>query len=238
MRAVILAGGKGTRLKPYTNVIPKALMPIGDMPILEVLIHQLKRAGVNEVILTVGHMAHLLNAFFQDGQRFGTPIRYSYEDKPLGTAGPLKRIKGLTKTFLVMNGDVLTDLDFTDLIQYHRESKSMVTIAMYCRQIKIDLGVIQLDGGNQVTGYIEKPNYEFNVSMGVYVFEREALEFIPDDEYFDFPSLILKLLENGEKVAGYPFNGYWQDLGRPDDYEQAVDDFEKMKHIFLPDQVE
>ena len=238
MRAVILAGGKGTRLKPYTNVIPKPLMPIGDMSILEVLIHQLQRAGVHEVILTVGHKADLLHAFFQDGQRFGIPIRYSYEDKPMGTAGPLKIVKGLPKTFLVMNGDVLTDLDFSDLVRFHKETQSMVTIAMYNRHVNIDLGVLQFNDGYQVTGYIEKPTYEFNVSMGVYVFELAALDYIPADEHFDFPSLILKLIENGQKVSGYPFTGYWQDLGRPDDYEQAVEDFDKMKHIFLPDQVE
>jgi NDP-sugar pyrophosphorylase family protein len=238
MKAVVLAGGKGARLKPYTNVIPKPLMPIGDMPILEVLIHQIQRAGVHEVILTVGHMAELLRAFFQNGERFGTPIRYSFEDKPLGTAGPLKKIQGLTETFLVLNGDVLTDLDFADLVRFHHESKSLVTIAMYCRQVKIDLGVLQLNDGHQVTGYIEKPTYEFNVSMGLYVFEPGVIKYIPEDAYFDFPSLILKLIENGQKVSGYPFHGYWQDLGRPDDYEQAVEDFENMKHIFLQEETE
>jgi NDP-sugar pyrophosphorylase family protein len=233
MKAVILAGGKGARLAPYTKVIPKPLMPIGDMPILEVLLRQIKRAGVDEVILTVGHMAELLRAFFQEGERLGTPIRYSYEHEPLGTAGPLKLVTGLDETFLVMNGDVLTTLDFADLIAFHRKSRALVTIAMYDRKVKIDLGVLQLDGGNEVIGYIEKPTYDFQVSMGVYVFEPAALKFIPEQTYFDFPTLILRLLECGEKVAGYPFDGYWQDLGRPDDYEQAVNDFENMRDAFL-----
>jgi NDP-sugar pyrophosphorylase family protein len=235
MKAVVLAGGKGTRLWPYTRVIPKPLMPIGDMPILEVLLHQVKRAGVDEVILTVGHMAELLRAFFQNGERLGTVIRYSYEEVPLGTAGPLKLITGLDSTFLVLNGDVLTTLDFSDLLHFHRESQAVVTIAMHCRSVKVDLGVLQLNGDHRVTGYIEKPTYDLNVSMGVYVFEPAALDYIPSDQYFDFPSLILTLIENDQKVVGYSFDGYWQDLGRSDDYEQAVQDFEQMKSQFLPE---
>jgi NDP-sugar pyrophosphorylase family protein len=235
MKAVVLAGGKGTRLWPYTRVIPKPLMPIGDMPILEVLLHQVKRAGVDEVILTVGHMAELLRAFFQNGERLGTVIQYSYEQVPLGTAGPLKQIIGLDKTFLVLNGDVLTTLDFADLLRFHNESQALVTIAMHARKVKIDLGVLQLDDKHRVTGYIEKPTYDLNVSMGVYVFEPAALEYIPNDQYFDFPDLILKLIEKDQKVVGYSFNGYWQDLGRADDYEQAIQDFEEMKSQFLPE---
>jgi NDP-sugar pyrophosphorylase family protein len=235
MKAVVLAGGKGTRLWPYTRVIPKPLMPIGDMPILEVLLHQVKRAGVDEVILTVGHMAELLRAFFQNGERLGTVIQYSYEQVPLGTAGPLKQIIGLDKTFLVLNGDVLTTLDFADLLRFHNESQALVTIAMHARKVKIDLGVLQLDDKHRVTGYIEKPTYDLNVSMGVYVFEPAALDYIPNDQYFDFPDLILNLIEKKQKVVGYSFNGYWQDLGRSDDYEQAIQDFEEMKSQFLPE---
>ena len=233
MKAVILAGGKGSRLAPYTKVIPKPLMPIGDMPILEVLLHQIKRAGVDEVILSVGHMASLLRAFFQEGETIGARIRYSYEQTPLGTAGPLALIDGLDETFLVMNGDVLTTLDFCDLVAFHKRSGALVTIAMYNRQVKVDLGVLQLDGGNQVKGYIEKPTYDFQVSMGIYVFEPEALKYIPAHQYFDFPNLILRLLKEDKTVVGYPFGGYWQDLGRPDDYEQAIQDFEDMRAQFL-----
>jgi NDP-sugar pyrophosphorylase family protein len=233
MKAVILAGGKGSRLAPYTKVIPKPLMPIGDMPIMEVLLHQIKRAGVDEVILSVGHMASLLRAFFQEGEQLGMCIRYSYEKTPLGTAGPLAMVDGLDDTFLVMNGDVLTTLDFSELVKFHRASKALVTIAMYNRQVNIDLGVLQLNGGHEVTGYIEKPTYDFQVSMGVYVFEPAVLKYIPLQQYYDFPTLILRLLEAGERVVGFPFGGYWQDLGRPDDYEQAVRDFENMRAQFL-----
>ena len=233
MKAVILAGGKGSRLVPYTKVIPKPLMPIGDMPIMEVLLHQIKRAGVDEVIISVGHMASLLRAFFQEGKRFGISIHYSYEQAPLGTAGPLALVDGLDETFLVMNGDVLTTLDFNALVKFHRESKALVTIAMYNRQVKIDLGVLKLNGGHEVIGYIEKPTYDFQVSMGVYVFEPAVLKYIPIQQYYDFPTLILRLLEAGERVAGFPFSGYWQDLGRPDDYEQAILDFETMRAQFL-----
>lgn len=233
MKAVILAGGKGSRLMPYTKVIPKPLMPIGDMPILEVLLHQIKHAGVDEVILSVGHMASLLRAFFQDGQHLGMRIRYSYENTPLGTAGPLAMVDGLDETFLVMNGDVLTTLDFSELTKFHRESKALVTIAMYNREVKIDLGVLKLNGGNEIIGYLEKPTYNYQVSMGVYVFEPAVLKYIPEGQYFDFPSLILRLIEAGERVVGFPFSGYWQDLGRPDDYEHAILDFETMRHQFL-----
>jgi len=233
MKAVILAGGKGSRLAPYTKVIPKPLMPIGDMPIMEVLLHQIKRAGVDEVILSVGHMASLLRAFFQEGEQLGMCIRYSYEKTPLGTAGPLAMVDGLDDTFLVMNGDVLTTLDFSELVKFHRASKALVTIAMYNRQVNIDLGVLQLNGGHEVTGYIEKPTYDFQVSMGVYVFEPAVLKYIPLQQHYDFPTLILRLLEAGERVVGFPFSGYWQDLGRPDDYEQAILDFETMRAQFL-----
>jgi NDP-sugar pyrophosphorylase family protein len=233
MKAVILAGGKGSRLAPYTKVIPKPLMPIGDMPILEVLLNQIKRAGVDEVILSVGHMASLLRAFFQNGQHLGMHIRYSYENFPLGTAGPLALVEGLDETFLVMNGDVLTTLNFGELTKCHRESKALVTIAMYNREVKIDLGVLKLNDKNEVTGYLEKPTYNYQVSMGVYVFEPEVLKYIPKEQYFDFPSLILRLIESGERVVGFPFGGYWQDLGRPDDYEHAILDFETMRNQFL-----
>jgi len=233
MKAVVLAGGKGTRLAPYTKVIPKPLMPIGDMPILEVLLHQVKRAGVSDVILTVGHMAELLRAFFQNGERLGVNIHYSYEDQPLGTAGPIKLIGGLDRTFFVMNGDVLSTLDFSDLLQFHQSSNALITIAMHHRQVKIDLGVLHVENDNRVSGYFEKPKYDFNVSMGIYVFEPQVLDYIPDDQYFDFPSLILRLIETGKKVVGYPFDGYWMDLGNPEDYEQAIQDFEVMRGQFF-----
>jgi NDP-sugar pyrophosphorylase family protein len=234
MKAVILAGGKGTRLKPYTTILPKPLMPIGDMPILEILLRQMKRAGVDEVVLTVGHLAEMLRLFFQDGQRLGLRIDYSYEDSPLGTAGPLSLVEGLDGTFLVANGDVLTTLPLANLLGHHRLSGATATIAMHRRQVHIDLGVIEQDDDGRVAGYIEKPTYDFMVSMGIYVFEPRVLDYIPRSEYLDFPDLVKQLIAAGEVVTGFPFDGYWQDLGRADDYERAIEDFDRMRAEFLP----
>ena len=235
MKAVILAGGKGTRLRPYTKILPKPLMPIGDMPILEILLRQMKRAGVDNAILTVGHLAEFLRLFFQDGQRLGMKIDYSYEEQPLGTAGPLTLLSGLDETFLVSNGDVLTTLDLRSLIEYHKQQGAAATIAMHQRQVKVDLGVLELDDQNVINGYIEKPTYEFMVSMGIYVFEPHVLQYIPHGEFYDFPDLVKQLISVGERVVGFPFSGYWQDLGREDDYERAVLDFDRMRDEFLPE---
>lgn len=234
MKAVVLAGGKGTRLAPYTHILPKPLLPIGDMPILEVLLHQMRRFGVDEVILTVGHLSGLLQAFFQDGAPWGMKISYSHEEEPLGTAGPLSLIDGLDSTFLVLNGDVLTTLDFSDLLRFHRSQGGVATIAVHQRQVRIDLGVVQWNGSSQISGYIEKPVYDYTVSMGIYMFEPRVLDYIPHNAYLDFPDLVLKLIDAGEKVHGYKFDGYWMDLGRPDDYDQAAADFADRRHEFLP----
>lgn len=237
MKAVILAGGKGARLSPYTTILPKPLMPIGDMPILEVMLRQMKEAGVDQVVLTVGHLSELLRAFFKDGSDFGLNIAYSYEDHPLGTAGPIALVSGLQETFLVSNGDVLTTLNLRELIEFHKSQKAIATIAAHHRQSKIDLGVIQRNGDCSITGYIEKPVYDFLVSMGIYVFEPSVMAYIEPNQYLDFPDLVKKLIAAGERVVGYEFNGYWEDLGRPDDYARASKDFENMRCQFLPQAV-
>ena len=203
------------------------------MPILEVLIRQMKRYGIEEIILTVGHLSELLRTFFQDGSRFGVRIEYSHEEEPLGTAGPLAMVHGLDDTFLVTNGDVLTTLDIGALIDYHLSQGAAATIAMHSRTVQIDLGVIKFNGRNEVIDYVEKPSINYEVSMGIYVFEPKALEYIPHDSYMDFPDLILELLGHGQRVVGFPFDGYWQDLGRRDDYDQATSDFERMRSEFL-----
>jgi NDP-sugar pyrophosphorylase family protein len=235
MKAIVLAGGKGARLAPYTKILPKPLMPIGDMPILEVLLRQMKRAGIEEVVIAVGHLSGLLHAFFQDGSNLGLRITYSYEDTPLGTAGPLSLVRDLDKTFLVSNGDVLTTLEFRDLLRFHAEQKAAVTIAVHCRKVDIDFGVVQCDESHQIIGYVEKPSIDYMVSMGIYVFEPKVLSFIPFSRYLDFPDLIKNLISAGERVVGYPFKGYWQDLGRPDDYERAAQDFDSMQTLFFPE---
>jgi NDP-sugar pyrophosphorylase family protein len=236
MKAVVLAGGKGTRLAPYTRIIPKPMMPIGDKAILEIMLHQMQRAGINEIILTVGHLAGLMRAYFQDGTQYGVNICYSFEDHPLGTAGPLGLINGLDDTFLVCNGDVLTTLDIQDLIKFHQQNQGVATIASHQRQVHIDLGVIQTNGDHTIVGYQEKPTIDYLVSMGIYIFEPTVLQYIHKGQYLDFPDLIKILVAEKKKVLAYPFEGYWEDLGRADDYEQANIDFEQMRSQFLPEE--
>ena len=222
MKAVILAGGKGTRLKPYTTVFPKPLMPIGDKPILEIVIGQLKSHGFNEITMAVGHLAELIMTFFNDGGKYGIKIKYSREDHPQGTAGPLALMKEeLSETFLMMNGDVLTTLNYSDLVNQHKKNRAIATIALSKRDVYIDFGVVKLDDGDSIVGYTEKPKIDYLVSMGVYVFDPKVLEYIKPNEYLDFPDLIKKLISNGETVKGYVYDGYWLDIGRPDDYERA-----------------
>lgn len=238
MQSIILAGGKGTRLKPYTTVFPKPLMPIGDLPILEVVIRQLKYFGFTKTILAVGHLKELIQAYFGDGDKWNMDICYSNEDKPLGTAAPLKLIDNLKDYFLVMNGDVLTNLDYRKFFQFHIEGDAMCTIATYQKPVKIDLGVLKIHEdrplyNQEVYDYIEKPTLNYSVSMGVYAFKKTALDFIPTNEYFDFPDLIKTLLKNDKKVLSYPFDGYWLDIGRAEDYEKATEEFEKNKAEFI-----
>ncbi len=235
MKAVIMAGGKGARLAPYTKILPKPLIPIGDMPIMEVLIRQMASAGFKEIFVTVGHLSGLLKAFFQDGDQWHVHLHYSYEDQPLGTVGSLASITELDDTFLMANGDVLTTLDFRELVSFHKSQGAAATIAMHRRKVKIDFGVLKMEEQSRIVGIIEKPTYEYQVSMGVYVFEPEVIQFIQPGKYLDFPDLIQILIDAGKKVVGYPFDGYWQDLGRQDDYEQATKDFDTMRDQFIPE---
>ena len=234
MQAVILAGGKGRRLAPYTTVFPKPLMPIGDMPILEIVIRQLKKHGFTKIVLAVGHLAGLIEAYFGDGSKWGVNITYSREDEPLGTAGPLALIDDLDENFLVMNGDLLTNIDYSGLMKYHLENGGLSTISMYTKDVPISLGVLELDDEGNIVDYIEKPILKYKVSMGIYIFNNRILEYIEHDKYLDFPDLIKKLLAAGERVVEYEYNGYWEDLGRPDDYARASKDFENMRAQFLP----
>ncbi len=235
MRAVILAGGKGTRLAPYTTVFPKPMMPVGDMPILEVVIRQLGRAGFSDITLAVGHLAGLLLAYFGDGTQFGVQLHYAYEDQPLGTAGPLAGIPGLRDApFLVMNGDLLTTLDYGALLTYHLEHGPMATIATHERVVHIDYGVIDDTADRRITAYTEKPTLPYRVSMGIYLFDPAVLDLLTPSVYCDFPDLVQRLLARDAPVLSYPFAGYWLDIGRPDDYQQAIDEFERMREQFLP----
>ncbi len=235
MKAVILAGGKGTRLRPYTVAFPKPLMPVGNMPILEIIIRQLKSHGIEDIILAVGHLSELIMTYFGDGRKFGVNIKYSKEDIPLGTAGPLSLLKDeLNETFIVMNGDILTTLNYSDLVNYHKKNKSIATIALNKRDVYIDFGVVEIDKKNyNILKYIEKPTLHYLVSMGIYVFEPKVLEYIPYGVKFDFPDLVRELIKSKETVKGYVYDGYWLDIGRPEDYEKANIEIDKiMKYLF------
>jgi NDP-mannose synthase len=223
MKTIILAGGKGTRLAPYTTIFPKPLVPIGDRPILEIIIRQLVNQGLGDIILSVGHLGELIEAYFQNGHRNipGLSLEYFREKQPLGTAGSLAMIPGLDETFLAMNGDILTTLNYQALIKYHREQRAALTIAMHAKDVKIDLGVLETNERGELTAFHEKPLYSFAVSMGVYVYEPYVLRYIEKGKPLDFPDLVKLLLSKGEKISGFPSQDYWLDIGRREDYELA-----------------
>jgi NDP-sugar pyrophosphorylase family protein len=234
VKAVILAGGRGTRLLPYTVVLPKPLMPIADVPILDVVIRQLKAHGFQEVIISVGYLAELIMAYCRNGERYQLQLRYSPEEEPLGTAGPLAEIENLDETFLVMNGDILTTLNFSDLIAFHKEHGAAATIATHRRKVVIDFGVMEIDGkSNELREYREKPTLEYSVSMGIYVFEPSVLRYIKKGQKLDFPDLAKMLVASKEKVLCYRSDEYWLDIGRPDDYRKAVEEFDGLKGRLL-----
>ena len=233
--AVILAGGKGTRLAPYTTVLPKPLMPLGDMPVLEILLRQLHAAGVGDVVLCVGHLSSLIEAYFGDGGSLGLSIRYSREQEPLGTAGPLRFVDGLDAPFFVMNGDLLTSMDFSDMLRHHSDSEAAMTVGLTRRNVRIDLGVVETDAAGRVTGYVEKPTFDYDVSMGIYVVDPRVLGHLPPSGPFDLPDLVLELEAAGEPVISHRTTGYWLDIGRPDDFEEASRLFEDNRGVFLPD---
>jgi NDP-sugar pyrophosphorylase family protein len=223
VKAVILAGGRGTRLAPYTSVLPKPLMPIGDRSILEVVVGQLEDAGIFDVHFCVGYLAHLIEAVFESRENGHVNITYVREQEALGTAGPLRLVDGLDSTFIVMNGDVLTTIDYEKLIRFHREQGNALTIATRERSIKIDYGLLHLDEGSRVQSYEEKPTISSRVSMGIYVMEPDVIELVPKGEFFDFPDLVRTLLAEGEPVGAYDHDGLWFDIGRQEDYERAID---------------
>lgn len=234
MRAIVLAGGRGTRLRPFTTSFPKPLMPIGDVPILEILLRQLKAHGVRHVTVLTGHLAYLIEGYFADGASLGLSIDYLHEAEPLGTAGPLRQLAGtLDDDFFVLNGDLLTDLDFATLMQRHDESGAVATVSTFSRTEKIELGVLQIGPGGLVIGYEEKPTLSYDVSMGVYAMSPSVLDRVPTG-YYDMPTLILDLLGAGQRVVSHRHTGRWLDIGRGDDYDEANRLFADDPAIFLP----
>jgi NDP-sugar pyrophosphorylase family protein len=232
MRAVILAGGKGTRLRPYTTVLPKPLVPVGDRPILELVIRQLARYGFTRIDLSVGHLGQLISTYLDQIELpEGLDLHYTWEDQPLGTAGALREVEGLAEgDFLAMNGDVLTTLDYAQLMRFHRSSGAALTIASHEKDVNVSLGVIESEDGF-VTDYIEKPTMHFQVSMGVYAYSPKALEFIPAG-YFDFPDVVKALIEAGEKVAIYAAQARWFDIGTIEEHEQATEEIANNPGLF------
>lgn len=236
-RAVILAGGKGSRLAPYTTVLPKPLLPVGDRAILDVVVRQLQQAGFDHLTIAVGYLSHLVKAVMGDGSRFGVAIDYREEEAPLGTVGPLATIEGLDDSFLVMNGDVLTALDYADLMRIHREAGNLLTIASHRRVVRTEYGVLHLGDQagetSRVVAFEEKPQLPYTVSMGVYIMEPRVLDFLEVGKRFDLPDLVLKLIALDEPVGSYLFDGFWLDIGRHDDYERAIQEFDEVKGQLL-----
>ena len=232
-RVVILAGGKGKRLAPYTFVIPKPIVPIGTTPILEIVLRQLSRSGFKRVTIALGHMAEIIQAVAGNGSKFGLEVTYSQEDEPLNTIGPLTLVHDLTDDFIVMNADLLTDLDFGDLWNFHRKHGGIGTIAVFHKATKLELGVIQTNTAGQVIGFEEKPTLRHHVSMGIYAFKKEVLQYIPKGVPYGFDSLMTTLIDKREKVLTYPFAGRWLDIGVPADYEKAQGEFEADPEIYL-----
>jgi len=234
LRAVILAGGKGTRLRPFTVNFPKPLVPLGDTPVLEVLIRRLIHYGITDITLTLGHLAELVKAYFHHRQKLVEQITLHFveEEEPTGTAGSLSFVPNLDDTFLVMNGDLLTNLNFHDLVRFHQEQKAVLTIATHTRTVKIDLGVLKFDETYQIIDYLEKPETTYQVSMGIYVYEPSVLKHIEYGKYLDLPDLVLRLLAKGERICACPVDCLWLDIGRPDDYAKAQELFSEKREEF------
>jgi NDP-sugar pyrophosphorylase family protein len=234
LRAVILAGGKGVRLHPFTVNFPKPLVPLGEKPILEILIRRLICFGITDVTLALGHLAELIQAYFHHHRALAEQLtlRYVQEDSPTGTAGSLAMVEGLDETFLVMNGDLLTDVDLDELVAFHRREGAALTIATHKRCVKMDFGVLEFNSDYRLTDYREKPENTYHVSMGIYVYEPRVLRYIEPGAYLDFPDLVLKLIAAREKVSAFTTECMWLDVGRPDDYARAQELFSEKRSRF------
>ncbi len=234
MRAAILAGGLGTRLAPYTTVLPKPLIPIGQRPILELIIRQLAARGFDRVDLCVAHLGELIRAYLEQSSAVpsGMHIAYNWEDEPSGTAGAIRQLEPADGPLLVMNGDILTTLDYRELIAFHEEQGAALTVAAHRKDVKVELGVIE-GADTRVTDYIEKPTLSYEVSMGIYVYGPEAVARIPAGR-FDFPDLVLALIAEGLPVCKYPFTGPWYDIGTPTEHELATSAYDIEPELYEP----
>jgi NDP-sugar pyrophosphorylase family protein len=232
VRAIILAGGKGMRLRPYTTLIPKPLVPLGGKySILEIIIMQLARSGFTHITLAVNHLSQLIMAYFGDGSRLGVQLDYSLEDRELSTIGPLTLIADLPENFLVMNGDVLCNLDYRAFLDAHIKDASLISVSAYRRQVKIDFGVLRYDKEGRLTEFKEKPELDFDVSMGIYAINRSVIEALPHGVPYGFDNLMMDGLAGGKRINIRPFSGYWLDIGRSDDYEYADENFTELSGL-------
>ncbi len=232
---IILAGGRGTRLAPYTTVLPKPLMPVGDVPILEIVIRQLAAHGLKHIVVATGYLGALIEAYFGTGEQFGADICYSTETEPLGTAGPigLARSKIPRDDILVMNGDLLADVDYTAMVLYHQTAGNALTIGAHLKTHHVDLGVLDVDADGQLLGYREKPVHQYLVSMGIYVMQPAVVDMVRGGERCDLPDLVLRVLRDGQRVGIYRHEGTWLDIGRPEDFREAVALYESDPSRFL-----
>jgi len=234
MRAIILAGGKGTRLRPYTYTIPKPLMPIGgEMPILEVILRQLKKHNFLHITITLNYMAKIIQAFFRNGEDYGLKIDYSIEERELGTVGPLTLLNDLPDNFLVMNGDLLTDLNFKKLYKWHIKNSNDITVATYRRKNINDSGVLKFDQNNDIYDFVEKPITYDDISMGIYCLSKKIIDDLPKNKKYGFDQLIINAIETKKKIKAYPHDSYWLDIGCNSDYQKANTDYNKIKQRFL-----
>lgn len=227
MKAVILAGGEGTRLRPFTEALPKPMLPIGVKPILEIIVEYLKIYEFNEIVLGINYLKESIMHYFEDGKRFGVKITYSIEKKPLGTAGAVKQAaKNINETFLVVLGDILADIDYNALLKFHKKTNATGTMTIIENTLKIPYGVLELDinKNNAITNLKEKPEMTFPVYAGVVMLEPKALNYIKDDEFLGMPDLFLRLRDNNEKIVAYYHKGNWVDIG------QDIDQYLKVNH--------
>jgi NDP-mannose synthase len=232
---VILAGGKGVRLRPYTTVIPKPLVPIGEQySILEIVMRQLAACGFRRATLAIGHLGQLIRAYVGDGSQWGIEVDYVHEESPLGTIGPaLTVLDRLPENFLLMNGDILTDLDYGDLLTHHISGGAPLTVATFDRVHQVDFGVLDVTD-QRITSFTEKPPLSYSVSMGIYGISKRHLERYTPGLPFGFDELMLDLIERGTLPASYAFDGFWLDIGRPDDYDRANNEFAVLGPRLLP----
>jgi NDP-sugar pyrophosphorylase family protein len=233
MMAVVLAGGLGMRLRPYTMNIPKPLLPLGDQATMEIVLQQLAGQGFERVVITLGHMPQLVEALLGDGRRFGLHIEYIVESEPLGTAGSLNLVEDLDETFLVMNGDLLTTIDYGKVLASQEASDHSATVVLARREVPIDYGVVYVDEQGNLARYEEKPVLHHYVSTGIYALDRFTVSRVPKGR-FDMPDLITDLVAAHERVRCHITDEYWQDIGRFDDFQRASADFVQDPERFLP----